>query len=114
MLTIQTIQGASHYTQRVTLDGAQYVLEYNWNGRAGAWYLTIADATGTNLLASRKLATNQPILSRFRFVVGLPPGELIATDPSASLDYAGYTDLGPNRGVELTYFTAAELAEALA
>lgn len=109
---IQTQQGASAYDQRVTLDGQAYILRLDWNGRAGAWYLTISDADGVALLRSRKLSTNHPILNRFRFVEGLPPGELMATDPSNSIEYAGYTELGPRRGVTLYYFDAQEIADA--
>ena len=109
---LQTQQGASAYDQRVTLDGQSYILRFDWNGRAGAWYLSIADAEGEPLLTSRKLSTNSPILNRFRFVDGLPPGELIACDFSAQIPYAGYTELGPKRGVTLYYFDAEEVANA--
>lgn len=109
MLSITTIQGASAYSQRVVLDGETFVLEFNWNGREGAWYMTVSDAEGVALLASRKLSTNSPVLGRFRFVVGLPKGEIYPIDLSNTLDYAGYADLGENRGVRLLYITAAEM-----
>ena len=109
MIVLATEQGASAYTLRATLDGSTFILELAWNERVGAWYLSILDADGVALLRSRKLATNSPILKRFRFIEGLPPGDLIACDPSESLDYAGYSDLGPDKGVELVYFEAADL-----
>ncbi len=111
---IQTQQGASSYDQRVTLDGQAYLLELNWNGRAGSWYLSISDADGVTLLTSRKLSTNCPILRRFRFIPELPPGEIMATEPAGAIDYAGYTELGPRRGVTLYYFDAQEVADAAA
>lgn len=109
---IQTQQGASAYDQRVTLDGQAFILTFAWNERAGAWYLSIADADGVALLRSRKIATGVPLLSRFRYLDGIPPGELIALDPSGTYDYAGYTELGPRRGVTLYYADAAEVADA--
>lgn len=108
-MIIPTEQGASSYTTRITLDGVSYGLELNWNGRAGAWYLSLYDTAGNPLLLSRKLATNFPILKRFRFIDGLPPGEIIAVDPSYTLDYAGYTELGELRGVTLYYVEASEI-----
>ncbi len=97
------------YDQEVTLDGQKYILGFDWNGRESAWYLSIKSAGGVLLLSSRKLVTNRPILQRFQYLPGLPPGELIACDPSETIDYADYDQLGPGLGVELVYFDAAEL-----
>ena len=110
IFSLPSEQGASSYSQRVTLDGSTYNLEFNWNGRAGAWYMSIYAEDGAPLLLSRKLSTNCPLLKKYRFVDGLPPGELMATDPSNSIDYAGYEELGPGRGVVLYYFDAEFLA----
>ncbi len=94
---------------RATLDGVSYGLELNWNGRVDAWYLSIFDAAGVALLRSRKVVTNMPLLSRFRFIAGLPAGDIIAVDPSESIAYAGYTELGEARGVTLMYVEASDL-----
>ena len=112
ILVLPTEQGASAFSQRVTLDGVSFTLDMNWNGREGAWYLSLYDAAGAALLLSRKLSTNSPILRRFRFVDGLPAGELIAQDFSDSIPYAGYDEIGPGRGVTLRYFDASEVASA--
>lgn len=109
MLIIPTEQGVSSYVTRVALDGVSYGIELNWNGRAGAWYLSLYDTNGDPLLLSRKLSTNFPILKRFRFIDGLPAGELLAIDASYSLDYAGYDELGETRGVTLYYVEKADL-----
>lgn len=109
IFVIPSQQNASAYSQRMTLDGVSYRLDFAWNGREGAWYLSLYDAAGNPLVTSRKLATNAPILKRFRFVQGLPPGEFMAADYSATIPYAGYTELGPERGVKVLYFDAVEM-----
>lgn len=109
---VATQQGASAYRTRVVLDGVTFLLDLNWNGRAGAWYMSLFDATGASLLESRKLVTNRPLLQRFRFQAGLPAGELLAMDPSAKIPYAQYDALGDGLGVALYYFDAAELGRA--
>lgn len=114
ILVIPTQQGASAYSQRMTLDGVSYTLDFAWNGREGAWYVSILDAVGAPLLLSRKLATGSPLLKHYRFIEGLPAGELVAADYSNSIPYAGYSELGPGRGVKLLYFEAATLAEMAA
>lgn len=110
IIRVPTMQGAAAYDQRMVLDGVSYTLNLNWNGRVGAWYLSIYSAADEPLLLSRKLATNSPILARFRFVEGLPPGEFFAVDASNSIAYAGYDELGDGLGVKLYYFDAEEMA----
>lgn len=102
-------QDASNQRARVVLDGSVYYVELLWNGRIGAWYLSLFDAEQNALVRSRKLVTNRPILDRVRYTPGLPPGEIFALDPSESIDYAQYDQLGPKRGVTLYYFDGAEM-----
>lgn len=103
-------QDASNQRARVTLDGSVYYIDLLWNGRVGAWYLSLFDSAQVALVRSRKLVTNWPILERVRFTPGLPPGEIFALDPSETIDYAQYDQLGPKLGVTLCYFDAAEMA----
>ncbi len=102
-------QGASNQRNRVTLDGSTYYVDLLWNGRVGAWYLSLFDAQQRALVRSRKLVTNRPILDRVRYTEGLPPGEIFALDPSETIDYADYEQLGPKRGVVLCYFDETEM-----
>ncbi len=105
-------QDLSAWTQRTTLDGVDYQLDFAWNGRVGAWYLSISDTSGNALALGLKLVSNRPLLSRFRHISGLPAGEIFAANLAADTPYAGYTDLGQT--VELTYYDAAELADIAA
>lgn len=106
---IQNQTGSGSYDQEVTLDGQKFILGFDYNGREYCWYLSVRDADGKLLLSSRKIVTNRPLLERFRYLDGLPPGELIACDPSGTIDCADYDQLGPGLGVELVYFDRAEL-----
>lgn len=108
ILKIPIKQNAASWTQRMTLDGVSYILDFAWNGRDGAYYLSILDATGTPLIRSRKLVANRPILKRYRFVAGIPAGEIIASDPTKTIEYPGYGQLGLE--VPLYYFDKSELA----
>ncbi len=110
MIFILPVQeNASNQRARVTLDGSTYYVDLLWSGRVGAWYLSIFDAEQSALVRSRKLVTNRPILDRVRYTPGLPPGEIFALDPSETIDYAQYDQLGQKRGVVLCYFDAEEM-----
>lgn len=112
ILNIPVQSGQAAWVQTNTLDGVTYQLSFVWNARAGAWYLSIADASGVDLLTGIKLVSNRPLLQRFRWIVGLPPGEISAVSFDGSIDYAQYTDLGVS--VLVYYFDASEVAIALA
>jgi hypothetical protein len=112
-ITIIPVQeNFSAWSQRTNLDGVDYQLDFAWNGLAGAWYLSISDTQGVPFVTGLKLVSNRPLLKRFHFIAGMPPGEIYAADPSGTISYAGFTDL--NRSVDVVYFDAAELADIAA
>jgi hypothetical protein len=111
MIKIPVQQSLAAWSQRTQLDGVDYQLDFAWNDRDGAWYLSISAIDGTPLVYGIKLVSNRPLLARFHSTSGMPPGEIIAFDESGSIYWAGYTDL--NNGVDLIYMTAAEVASTL-
>ena len=107
MRTIATLTNTANYRQRVELDGVDYALDLRWNAREGAWKLGLSRIDGTPLVVGLTLVSNRPMLERFRATVGVPPGEIIAFDQTATIPAADYDQLGPV--VDLLYYDAAEL-----
>ncbi len=103
---IPVLENTASWQQRTALDGTDYILEFNWNGRGGAWYLSILDLDGNAIVRSIKLVSNWPLLRRRRDE-RLPPGELMMYDATGEISSAGYDQLG--RQVTLNYFDAEEL-----
>lgn len=92
------------YTERVTLDGQEYVLKLDWNDRENRWYLSIYAIDLTPLATGIKVVANWPLLRRFTNA-GIPPGVLVATDLSPmGGESPTYSELGAR--VRLTYFPA--------
>jgi hypothetical protein len=89
------------YTQRVTLDGREYQLRFDFAEREDRWYLSILDVTGNMLASGIKLVGDWPLV-RTHLNPALPQGLLIAADFSP-LEGAppGFSDLG--RRVLLVY-----------
>jgi hypothetical protein len=112
MIQIPVQQNLAAWTQRTQLDGVDYVLDFAWNGRDGAWYLNISAIDGTALVCGIKLVTNRPLFHRFHHIEGMPTGEIRCSDESGKIPWAGYTDL--NNGVDVLYVTAQEIADAKA
>lgn len=112
MISIAVQQNIAFWSQRQTFDGVDYQLDFNWNGRDGAWYVNLFTIDGEPLVFSIKLVTNRPLFQRFHHIEGMPAGEMVAFDGSKTIDRAGYTDL--NNGVELLYLTAEEYSDVVA
>ena len=104
-----TIGDAAHFDERVELDGVTYVLTFHWNARRGLWALDVnvpgADFDDLNGVAGMTIVANWPLLRRYHYRNGVPPGELMASDPTLVLDGPDFTW----SGVTLMYVTAAEL-----
>lgn len=103
------------YSQRVTLDGADFTLTFEWNMRSG-WYLSMADANDEVIFSGTKLVVNWNLL---RTVTDerKPPGMLklidTATDDiTGEAADPGYYDL--DQRCKLIYLSADELAELIA
>jgi hypothetical protein len=101
--------GLLHFTVRVELDKVEFLFEFRWNARAETWAMAISDASGTVLLAGRRVVVGFPLLARFRDL-RLPAGELVAVDTTGADDEARSDDLGSR--VVVVYTPAAELLAA--
>ncbi len=107
MQTITLPTGQAHFDQSIELEGVTYILTLRWNARKAAWSLDVGTAEGVVLVAGVTCVTNRLLLRRYRYVVGMPPGDLMFTDLTESTDAPGYPF-----DVELMYFTAEELRGA--
>lgn len=90
------------YTERVTLDGVEYLFKFDWNDRENRWYLSLFAVDETPLAAGIKVVANWPLLRRFTGE-NMPPGVLVAVDLSAERgESPTYTELGIR--VKLLYY----------
>lgn len=93
MVVIPATPGSdSSWTERVTLDGTDYLLTFDWQARAGTWRLEIADQD-EGLITVCKLVSEFPLLRR---VVDprRPPGELVVIDTLSQGADPTFTSLG--------------------
>jgi hypothetical protein len=107
VLTIPTDdQGLAFYRIRTDLDGVQYILYFSYNNREGCWYLSMYDINENALLEGLKLVCYSPMLDRFRYMDGLPPGEMMVISNTTDDTPPTFFDLVPETGrCGLYYFT---------
>lgn len=106
IIRIPLPQGIPQFVQQTSLDGRTYQLRFHWNERESSWYLEVADAEGTVIVAGRKLVANWPLLQRC-ISEEKPPGEIFVVDPTGSDVPPGLDEL--DERVQLQYFDAEEM-----
>lgn len=90
------------YSERIGLDGRDFLFEFDWNDREGRWYLSIRGVDETPLALGIKVVANWPLLRRFSDP-SLPQGSLFAADLSPENgESPTYLELG--KRVRLLYF----------
>ena len=110
-LRIGTLTDRLDYVTHVLLEGSEYSFHFRWNDRAEHWTLDILADDETPLLCGRLIRIGHPLLSQWKHLTRLPPGELIAIDNSKRWDPPGRNELGDR--VKLIYLTSEELSAAL-
>ena len=106
MLAIQVPEDTPFWSQRVTLDGREYLLRGEWNQRAGFWYLGVSDAEEDPIVAPRKAVADWDLLKGVTDS-RRPPGALVCVDFSGAGADPGFRDFTGR--VALVYFTEAEV-----
>jgi hypothetical protein len=99
----------AHFDQRVELDGIVYVITFHWNARMGLWMLDIGLPGADLAVGGVTVVSNRFLFARYHYRDGVPPGELMANDPTGLIagpgfDWSGFT---------LCYFTAGEVTSGV-
>lgn len=96
------------WTQTTTLDGAPYLLSFNYNSREQCYYLSIDSVDGlNNYVQGVKLVSNYFLLRPYGAV---PPGEMMVLSSSTVDDTpAKLGELGDGVRCSLLYIPAADL-----
>jgi hypothetical protein len=105
-LIIPTRSDVFFYDLQVNLEDVTYTLQFRWNVRLGAWFMSIFDEQGTTpILVGLRLVADWPLGA---YNTGRnPPGVFVAHDTSSQGIDPGVDDLGSR--VQLVYFSSTEL-----
>jgi hypothetical protein len=99
----------AHFDQRVELDGVVYILTLHWNERMNLWMLDVGLPGADASVCGVTCVANRFLFRRYHYRDGVPPGELMALDPTLMLDGPGFDW----SGFDLCYFTAGEVASGV-
>lgn len=109
-MTIQVVPtdalGLPSYNQTTTFEGRQYVLQFDYNQRCAAWYLSIADSLNVDIYNGIKLVCGLPLLRKCKDP-RRPPGQLLVVSSTSDQSPASILDLIPGSGrCQLLYVTS--------
>lgn len=96
-----------YYEFEVELDGVEFKLEFRFNDRDDAWYMSILDSEDTLLRAGLRVV-NSWLLLRLWAEATRPDGEIASVNQGQVLAPPTLNQLGAE--VVLTYLDAAEVA----
>lgn len=111
MITISTID-ANSFVESVILDSILYRIRLNWNDDGKYWTLDVCNNDNSELVRGIVVVPNFPLLHAYRRIKGLPPGELLAVVPSASISDIGRKDF-TNGKARLIYMPKEELTNVV-
>lgn len=115
-MTIQQIPTFSDpsYRQTTTLEGVTYILQFDFNMRACAWYLSIADADNVDIYNGVKLTVGFLLLRKCADP-RRPPGDFMVLSSTSDLSPPGMLELLPGSGrCTLVYVTSDWLQQIAA
>jgi hypothetical protein len=96
------------YTQRVTLDGKEFLMRFDWNARDSRWRFDLGTIDEVWLACGVKIVCNVPLLRKFTSEA-MPSGILIAVDFSPQGGESPvFADLG--RRVKLMYYPVGSIS----
>lgn len=100
------------YVFEVELDGVLFRLEFKFNERDSAWYMSILDIADNRLRSGLRVVTDWPLIRLWQEIQTRPAGEMIAVALGDIARPALIDELGEQ--VILTYLDADEVAAAAA
>lgn len=107
-VTLQLPSDTPSFQVDTQLDGVLYRFDFRWNSRDEQWAFDLADSAGDPIVSGVAVVVDFPLMRRANHDPRLPRGCLTAVDTGGLNVDPGLTDLGPDRRVQLVYFTEAE------
>lgn len=108
-IILPTRTDSARYSFEIDLEGDTFTFSFEWNDRDDGWYMSVADATGENVIAGRRVVVGYPLINIYRDA-RMPKGAIEAVDTGSTGDEPGFGDLGDR--VKLLYTPSTELVES--
>lgn len=105
------LSGYPDETFRVVLDSVTYELRFMWNERDESWFMSLGDVGAQRPTITCKLTCYSDILAPYRYLDNVPDGNLYLWPLGDVRTRAGRFNIGPLKGVQMTYSSLIEDVE---
>jgi hypothetical protein len=105
-LILDTPRDVPFFTLRTRLDDKDFILDFSYNHREEAFYMSVLDSEEQPLALGVKVITNVSLL-RWFFGDQFPAGDLVAASTTTDKSQPKLGELGIGRRCELTYYEPA-------
>lgn len=105
------VPDAAHSSQTVSLQGVDYILEFDYNKREEAWRITIKDVFGEPILYGLKVLPDTAVNGSYQ--VENFSGYLFCSRNSGDAQRVVRDNFGIDKDFSLMYFTEEEVVEAV-
>ena len=92
------------WSERLTIDGSDYIFHFRWNNRMSRWILSIGDQSDNPLIIGIVCCVRMDLLAQFRYM-DVPQGVLMFFNPNTPDTDPSYEDFG--NGAFLAYTTGS-------
>lgn len=103
-----------YYDCQVTLDGRNYIFDFQYSSREERWYFDLSLNDGTPIAKGIKVVCGVDFLAKKRWNPNVPPGLLFARTTSKDASPPTLDELGIGKRVKLTYVSPEDILKELA
>lgn len=107
------LSGYPDETFRVVLDSVTYELRFMWNERDESWFMSLGDVGAQRPTITSKLTSYSDILAPYRYLDNVPDGNLYLWPLGDIRTRAGRFNIGPLKGIQMTYSSLIEDVEEI-
>ena len=93
---------------RILLDNSDYNIKLRWDTKSLSWMVGLG-VSGQNTSFNTVMRTNRDILAPYRYMAGLPQGQLLCIDASGFNGRVGYDDFGIDKRFGLIYVESGDV-----
>lgn len=104
------LEGYPDETFRVVLDSETYEVRFMWNERDESWFFSLGEV-GEDPTITMKLTCYVDLLAPYRYMDGVPDGNLVLFPLRNIKERSGRYNVGPLSGVQMVYASLAEDVE---
>ena len=109
MISVVPFFSDASWAMSMTLDGALFNFQFDWNERGCCWYMSLADVDGVDIYNGVKLTYGFPLLRKCKDL-RKPAGDFIISTATSDDSPPGLTDLLPGGKNQLLYISSDWLA----